>query len=355
MKGLKIPFSQESIGSSPISGMSEMIMKKKLICGIGNALVDSEYKVTDTEIADLSLTKGCMELNDRENHMRLLSHLNETHGTVKMMPGGSVANSLYTLSQFGVDASFIGRVSDDVAGDSFIKSLENVGIEACINQVDAGITGECLVLITPDHERTMYTHLGVSSDLDKDDIDLNMIKSSRYVLIEGYLVTSDNTKNVALHALDFATENGTEKIITLSDPNVIKFFRDNMLELLKKNFDMIFCNKQEALNISMKDNIEDAIDFLKGYSPEIIITSGDEGAYVVCNGERAHEIPESVSPVDLTGAGDMFLASYIFAKINQKNLSDCVRFANRCAGEVIQEYGAKLDSDSAYKRLYKTL
>ena len=98
-EGLKIPFSQESIGSSPISGMSEKIMKKKLICGIGNALVDSEYKVTDTEIADLSLAKGCMELNDRENHMRLLSHLNETHGSVKMMPGGSVANSLYKIGR----------------------------------------------------------------------------------------------------------------------------------------------------------------------------------------------------------------------------------------------------------------
>ena len=105
----------------------------------------------------------------------------------------------------------------------------------------------------------------------------------------------------------------------------------------------------------MKDNIEDAIDFLKGFSPEIVITSGDEGAYVICNGERVHEIPEEVSPVDLTGAGDMFLASYIFAKINQKNLSDCVKFANRCAGEVIQEYGAKLDSDSAYKKLYENL
>lgn len=201
----------------------------------------------------------------------------------------------------------------------------------------------------------MYTHLGVSSDLNKDDINPNIIKQSHYLLIEGYLVTSDATKNVAHHALDIATESETEKIITLSDPNVIKFFRDNMMELLEKKFAMIFCNKQEALNISMKNNIEDAIDFLKAYSSEIIITSGEEGAYVICNDESAHEIPEKVSPVDLTGAGDMFLASYIFAKINQKNLSDCVRFANKCAGEVIQEYGAKLDSDSAYKRLYENL
>ena len=123
-------------------------MKQILICGIGNALVDSEYKVSEEEITNLNLTKGCMELNDRENHIKLSSRLRETHGTVKMMPGGSVANSLYTLSQFGADVSFIGRVSDDTTGDAFIDSLENTGVRVNINQVDNGITGECLVLIT---------------------------------------------------------------------------------------------------------------------------------------------------------------------------------------------------------------
>ncbi len=330
-------------------------MRDKLVCGIGNALVDSEYKVNDKEISELSLTKGCMELNDQQNHMKLSSHLKETHGTVKMMPGGSVANSLYTLSQFGIDVSFVGRVSDDNTGDLFIKSLQDVGIQTCIKQVETGITGECLVLITPDHERTMYTYLGVSSDLNKNDIDINTIKSSEYLLIEGYLVTSEQTNTAALHALEIASENETKKIITLSDPNVIKFFRENMMSLLQKNIDIIFCNKQEAMNISMKDNIEDAIDFLKNYSSEIIITSGDEGAYVFNNNERAHVDAEDVSPVDLTGAGDMFLASYIFAKKNQKNLSDCIKFANMCAADVIQKYGAKLENDDAYRRLYEKL
>ena len=330
-------------------------MKKTLICGIGNALVDSEYKVQDKDINDLKLTKGCMELNDYENHVKLSSRLKETHGTVKMMPGGSVANSLYTLSQFGIDTSFIGRVSDDVTGDTFVKSLNEVGLMTCINQVNTGITGECLVLITPDHERTMYTHLGVSCDLDKNDIDINIINNSQYLLIEGYLVTSDNTNDVALHALDVATSNGNKKIITLSDPNVIKFFRENMMRLLEKDMDIIFCNKQEALNISMKNNIEDAMNFLKQYANEIIITSGDEGAYVSHNNEIVHETTEKILPVDLTGAGDMFLAAYIFAKINQKSLADCIKFANMCAGNIIEKYGAKLDSDDAYRELCEKL
>ena len=326
-------------------------MKQILICGIGNALVDSEYKVSEEEITNLNLTKGCMELNDRENHIKLSSRLRETHGTVKMMPGGSVANSLYTLSQFGADVSFIGRVSDDTTGDAFIDSLENTGVRVNINQVDNGITGECLVLITPDHERTMYTHLGVSSELSVEDINQAVIKDSEYLLVEGYLVTSEETQNVASYSLDIATKHGIKKIITLSDPNVVKFFRDNILELLNKKFDIIFCNKQEALNISMSNNIDDAIDFLRRYAYEIIITSGEDGAYVTIGNEKAHEVPDKVKPVDLTGAGDMFLAAYVFAKISNKVLTERIKFANTCSGNVIQKYGAKLDNQDYGKLL----
>ena len=329
-------------------------MKKILICGIGNALVDSEYKVSEEEIKELNLTKGCMELNDRENHIKLSSRLKKTHGTVKMMPGGSVANSLYTLSQFGADVSFIGRVSDDTTGEAFINSLKSIGVGVNIHQVDNGITGECLVLITPDHERTMYTHLGVSSQLNVEDINQDVIKDSEYLLVEGYLVTSDETKKVASHSLDIATKHGVKKIITLSDPNVVKFFRDNILELLDKSFDIIFCNKQEALNISMSNNMDDAVDFLKKYAHEIIITCGEDGACVAIGSEKLYGIPDSVKPVDLTGAGDMFLAAYIFAKVKDESVIDRIKFANTCSGDVIQTYGAKLEKQD-YVELLKKL
>ena len=328
-------------------------MKKILICGIGNALVDSEYKVSEEEIKELNLTKGCMELNDRENHIKLSSRLKKTHGTVKMMPGGSVANSLYTLSQFGADVSFIGRVSDDTTGDAFINSLENSGVRVNIHQVDNGITGECLVLITPDHERTMYTHLGVSSQLNVEDIDQDVVKNSEYLLVEGYLVTSEQTMDVASYSIDIATKHEVKKIITLSDPNVVKLFRDNVLDLLNKSFDIIFCNKQEALSISMTNNIDDAIDFLKKYAHEIIITCGEDGAYVTIGDEKFYDIPDSVEPVDLTGAGDMFLAAYIFAKVRDKSVINRIKFANTCSGNVIQKYGAKLDRQDYIKLLKK--
>ena len=199
----------------------------------------------------------------------------------------------------------------------------------------------------------MYTHLGVSSQLNVEDINQDVIKNSEYLLVEGYLVTSDETKSVASYSLDIATKHGVKKIITLSDPNVVKFFRDNILELLNKSFDIIFCNKQEALNISMSNNMDDAIDFLKKYAHEIIITCGEDGAWVAIGSEKLHEIPETVKPVDLTGAGDMFLAAYIFAKVRGKSVIDRIKFANICSGDVIQTYGAKLEKKDYVKLLKK--
>ena len=193
------------------SVVNENKNEKNLICGVGNALVDSEYKVSDDEIEKLKLSKGCMELNDEHNHVNLSKYLRDLHGVVKMMPGGSVANSLYTLSQFKVNTSFIGKVSNDETGNAFIDSLREVGMDININRVSKGITGECLVLITPDHERTMYTHPGVSSELNTEDINPEIIKSSEYLLIEGYLVTSNETNNVAKYCLDIATDSRTKR------------------------------------------------------------------------------------------------------------------------------------------------
>ena len=330
-------------------------MNKTFIYGIGNALVDSEYKVTDEELDQLNLTKGCMELNDINNHSKLSNELKKKHGVVKMMPGGSVANSLYTLAQFGEDVTFTGRVSKDNVGAIFEESLKFVGMQSAIKQVDSGISGECIVLITPDHERTMYTYLGVSSDLSKEDISKESIINSEYLLIEGYLVTSDETKNVALHCLDIANENNIKKIITLSDPNVVNFFKENMMELINKKFDIIFCNKQEAYNISSSNNIDDSISFLNKFSDEIIITSGSDGAYVYHDNSLTHIASDHVTPVDLTGAGDMFLAAYLLSKNKNKTTSESIGFANKCSGRIIQTYGAKFDDVSEYKALYSEL
>ena len=330
-------------------------MNKTFIYGIGNALVDSEYKITDEELLKLNLKKGCMELNDMDNHSKLSNDLREKYGIVKIMPGGSVANSLYALAQFGQNVTFTGRVSKDNIGATFEESLKFVGMQSAIKQVEGGITGECIVLITPDRERTMYTYLGVSSDLSIEDISKEAIMKSEYLLIEGYLVTSDETNNVAKYCLDIANENNIKKIITLSDPNVVNFFKKNMMELIDKKFDIIFCNKQEAYNISASDNIDAAVKFLNKYSNEIIITSGSDGAYVHHDNTLTHASCDKVIPVDLTGAGDMFLAAYLLSKAKKKSITESIKFANKCSGKIIQNYGAKFDSESEYKALYSDL
>jgi sugar/nucleoside kinase (ribokinase family) len=330
-------------------------MEKMLIYGIGNALVDSEYKVSNDELKQLNLTKGCMELNDYENHSRLSNELKKKHGIVKMMPGGSVANSLYALAQFGENVSFTGRVSKDNVGATFEESLKFVGMHSAINQVQEGTTGECIVLITPDYERTMYTYLGVSSDLAIEDISKELILSSEYLLIEGYLVTSNSANDVAKYCLEVANENNIKKIITLSDPNVVNFFKENMLELIYKRFDIIFCNQQEAYNISSTDNINDAIKFLSDFSNEIVVTSGSKGAYVYYDGNLDYVMCKNVTPVDLTGAGDMFLAAYILSKTNNNTITESIEFANKCAGQIIQTYGAKFDSEDEYLKLKSEL
>ena len=330
-------------------------MNKTFIYGIGNALVDSEYKITDEELLKLNLKKGCMELNDMDNHSKLSNELKKKYGVVKMMPGGSVANSLYALAQFGQNVTFTGRVSKDNIGATFEESLKFVGMQSAIKQVENGITGECIVLITPDHERTMYTYLGVSSDLSIEDISKEAIMKSEYLLIEGYLVTSDETNNVAKYCLDIANENNIKKIITLSDPNVVNFFKKNMMELIDKKFDIIFCNKQEAYNISSTDNIDAAAKFLNKFSNEVIITSGSDGAYVHHDNTLTHASCDKVIPVDLTGAGDMFLAAYLLSKAKKKSITESIKFANKCSGKIIQNYGAKFDSESEYKALYSDL
>ena len=201
----------------------------------------------------------------------------------------------------------------------------------------------------------MYTYIGVSSDLSKEDISKDVILKSEYLLIEGYLVTSESTNSVAKYCLDIANENNIKKIITLSDPNVVNFFKDNMMELINKNFDIIFCNQQEAYNISSSDNINDSIKFLSNFSNEIVITSGNKGAYVYYEDKITHVISESVTPVDLTGAGDMFLAAYLLSKRNNKTITKSIEFANKCAGRIIQKYGAKFDSEKEYTELKSNL
>ena len=325
-------------------------MKKYKLYGIGNALLDYEYKVNDSVLKELELEKGCMLLNEYDKHSKLHQSLKKMRPPEKIIPGGSVANSVFAMAQYNDKVCFSGKVSDDESGKNFIECLNKSGVETFISKLDNNKSGECLVLITPDNERTMNTFLGSSSLLSIDDIDNQSIKDSEYLLIEGYLVTSDETMNVSIEALAIAQENNTKSVITLSDPNIVKYFRDNLLKLFNNRSHIIFCNEQEALNFSETTNLSQAQNFLKEITDIYIITLGSKGA-ICYDGTDTYKVEGlDVDSKDFTGAGDMFLGSFMH-KYDDGNFLESLSFANFSASKIIQIYGAKFNNKSDYQNL----
>ena len=325
-------------------------MNKYKLYGIGNALLDYEYKINDQILEDLTLEKGCMLLNEYDQHFALHEKLKSMRPPEKIIPGGSVANSVYAMAQFSDNVCFSGKVSDDESGKNFINCLNESGVDAHVAKIKDQRSGECLVLITPDNERTMNTFLGSSSLLSDNDISKESIQESDYLLIEGYLVTSDLTLNVGVAAIDIANENNTKTVITLSDPNIVSFFRDNMMKLFNKKSHIIFCNEQEALNFSQTNNLKDAEVFLKELTDMYIITLGSKGA-ICFDGTNDYKVMgNKVMSKDFTGAGDMFLGAFMH-KYTDNNILESMKFANYCASKIIQIYGAKFNNSNDYKEL----
>lgn len=326
-------------------------MNKYKIYGVGNSLLDYEYKVNDNILTELKLEKGCMSLSGYEEYFARHNSIKDLRPPEKISPGGSVANSIYSMAQFGDKVCFSGRVSNDDTGNNFIECLIDSGVHTFIGKSDEHKSGECLVLITPDHERTMNTFLGSSEYLSINDINLESLKNSEYLLIEGYLVTSKMNMEVCQFSLEQAIKENIKTIITLSDPSVVTIFRDNFLYLLKNKIDILFCNEQEAKNFSQTDSIDEALRYLKNFANNFVVTLGKNGS-VCFDGTEANKIPtKEVQTKDFTGAGDMFLAAFMHSHCQGNNFINATKFANHCAGKIIQIYGAKFNN----KRDYITL
>ena len=327
-------------------------MKKYKLYGLGNALLDYEYKINDQILKKLNQEKGTMLLNEYDKHQLIHTTLKEMRPPEKILPGGSVANSVYAMAQFGDSVCFTGKVSNDDSGKNFIDCLDKSGVKTHITQSSNNTSGECLVLVTPDNERTMNTYLGSSCTLNVDDVSLDCIKNSEYLLIEGYLVSSDNTLEVCIDSLKKAKENNVKSIITLSDPNIVSIFRNNILKLFSQKSDILFCNEQEALNFSQTTSLKAAKDFLKEISEIIIITRGKKGVTCYANNESFSVDGINVVSKDFTGAGDMFLGAFMH-KFKSHNFLESLEFANYCASKIIQIYGAKFHNSADYTKLIK--
>jgi sugar/nucleoside kinase (ribokinase family) len=254
-------------------------MKKYVAYGIGAALVDTEIKVQDRELAQINVEKGLMTLVDEERQRELLGHLEGHLVKANHASGGSAGNSMIATAQFGGPTFMSCKVANDADGDIYIADLEAAGVDHCFKTERAeGTTGKCLVLITPDAERSMNTFLGISETLSTEQLDAEAISASEYVYIEGYLVTSPTGRAAAVKARELAEAAGVKTALSFSDPGMVEFFRDGMVEIVGERLDLIFCNEAEALGWAETDSLEEAIEKLKQVAGSFVITLGSRGA-----------------------------------------------------------------------------
>jgi len=321
-------------------------MKKYHVYGIGAALVDKEFEVEDSFFEHESIQKGIMTLVDGESQETLLQRLMDKFGLKKRAGGGSAANSIYAVSQFGGNTFFSCKVANDEFGDYFVQELGDLNIHTNLgdNRED-GVTGKCLVMVSPDAERTMLSYLGISETLSKDEIDVDALKDSEYLYLEGYQVTSDTGREACVYARQIANENGVKTSITLSDPAMVQFFRGGLQEMIGEGVDLLFANDVEANEWAGKETVEESMEEIKKIAKQIVITRGSEGA-LLFDGENTISIAaHSVKAVDTNGAGDMFAGAFLYAVSSGHDFETAGNLASLAAATTVSNFGPRLPAE----------
>ena len=307
------------------------------ILGIGNAIVDVICKVDDNFITENNLTKSTMKLFFDENEFKnLLTNLK----IEKTVSGGSVANSIVGISQLGDKVGFIGKISDDDFGSNYEEGLKKENVEYYYSKKKEELpTGTCLILVTPDSERTMCTFLGTAGKINENDISSDVIKKSEIVFLEGYLWDEGEPKK----AFDKAINSANKVAMSLSDLFCVDRHKPHFLNLVKNKLDITFANEQEIISLIEAKNFDEVIKFSKQLNKLIVITRGERGA-VAINGNEVIEsgIQKNLKIVDLTGAGDLFAAGFLHGYINKLPTKECLEKGTEMSSRVIQQIGARL-------------
>lgn len=318
-------------------------MKKYKVYGIGAALVDTEIKVEDTDLAAMGVEKGLMTLVDQNRQTELLAHLEGHLIKASHASGGSGGNSMIATAQFGGPTFMSCKVANDIDGDIYLADLEAAGVDHCLHgERESGTTGKCLVLITPDAERSMNTYLSISETLSVDQVDSEAIAQSDYVYLEGYLVTSPTGLAAAVKTREIAEASGVKTALSFSDPGMVEFFREGMAAIIGNKLDLVFCNESEAKGWARTDDLDEAIEKLKRVATCFAITLGAEGAVTFDGVELASIPPHKVQAVDTNGAGDMFAGAFLYAITRGENFPTAGRFASLAAGKVVSQFGPRL-------------
>ena len=313
------------------------------VTAIGNALVDVLGHVSDEDLTKGAAEKGTMALIEEDAALKITNHIpNPTQSS-----GGSAANTMAVFANFGGKGGFIGKVADDDLGQSFRRELTMLGVHYDTQPLtDGPATGRCLIMITPDAQRTMNTYLGASVEIESVDVDADLITNSRITYLEGYLFDRDNAKHAFIKAAEIAHAAGHKIALTLSDPFCVDRHRSDFLKLVEKHVDILFANEEEIKSLYLQDNIQNAISAVSDHVEIAAITRGEHGC-IIRHGEHIYDAA-AIPPkelIDTTGAGDAFAGGFLYGLSQDKPLPACGRLGTIAASEVIAQTGPRPQAD----------
>lgn len=326
-------------------------MTQYQVYGLGNALVDIEFEVSPELLQELEIDKGVMTLIDEERHHVLVDRLQDL--PMKRACGGSAANTIIAVSQFGGKTFYSCKVANDETGKFYQEDLIDCGVDTNLqhHEPEAGITGKCLVLVTPDADRTMNTFLGITGNFSTVELMPEAIADSEYTYIEGYLVTGPDAKEAAIKARELAQAAGRKAAFTLSDYNMVKFFKQGLLDIIGPGVDFLFANESEALGMAETEDIQDAINYLKTLASAFAVTRGPNGS-LIFDGENLLEIdPVSVKAVDTVGAGDMYAGALLYGITHGLGYAQAGKLASLASAKLVMSLGPRMETQTTRKLL----
>ena len=323
-------------------------MTKISVYALGNALVDYEIEVSNEFLEEAGIEKGVMTLVEEDQQQATLKRASGNQHSRTC--GGSAANTIIGIAQLGGKTYYSCKVANDEIGDFFTAALNKLGVASNADQTrEEGDSGKCIVMVTPDADRTMHTCLGISAELSIDEIDETALSQSEYLYIEGYLVTSDTARNAAIHARKLAEKHKVKTAFTLSDPGMASFFADGMKEMLGEGVDLLFCNEEEALTFTNTKTLEEAILALKQYAKQLAITRSADGALLFDGKDIITIETPQVTPVDTNGAGDLFAGGFLYGITHGMSFTEAGKLACHLSSQLVTQFGARLRQEQAQK------
>lgn len=336
------------------------------IIGIGNALVDSEFVLNDEQLTKTGLTKANMTLASQTEQQDLVQSLQQQNITAsKLASGGSSANSIFVMASLGSQTFYACRVADDDMGHFYVNDLQQVGVQTSPKSiVKDGITGSCMVLVTPDGERTMQTHLGTSAEISENEIDFSQLDNADWLYIEGYLAMTPSVQSAIMQLKNDAKAKNVKVAVSFADPAVVKFAKEGLDSMLAGGVDVVFCNAEEAMLYTGKNDYQSASQALLNVAKMAVVTNGAKDTIISYqpdfvqethpNNQIAVPTPTIEKVLDTNGAGDNYAGAFLHAFANGKTLADCGKLAGMIAGQVVQQFGARLTVEQ-YQQIAKNL